>query len=407
MAAVTDPPRFAARPTIVVCAPITAIAIALTAVGVALDPARALGSYLVAWTFVTSIAIGALAILMIGYAANMKWIAAVRRVAETIAFAIVPCAILFVPLAIGAGHVWPWVHPGPELARELAPRARWLSLDFFVARSALYLALFVVPAVVLGVRSRRRDAAIPPPDWGEVQDKRFAIGEDVAPPLAFERAFSAAWLLIIALAATFAAWDWLMSLSPTWSSTAFGLYLITGAMVGGMAAMVVLSARGLANGWVPLTPNHFHAMGRLLLTFAVFWGYIAYFQAFLIRIGNLPHEVTFYLTRIADGWRAILYLLIATHLAIPIPLLVPKATKLRPRLLAAIALVLLFAHYVDLYWVVIPALGGPMPAWTDLTALVAIGGVAAIVVAWRADGAPHVAIGDPYLAPALTYESPT
>jgi hypothetical protein len=198
-----------------------------------------------------------------------------------------------------------------------------------------------------------------------------------------------------------------MSLAPNWYSTAFGLYMITGALAGGMAAMIVLAARGLAAGWVPLQKNHFHAMGRLLLAFVVLWGYIAYFQAFLIRIGNVPREIMYYVTRVADGWRAILYVLIATHLAIPLPLLIPKRTKLAPFLLAGIALLVLFAHYVDLYWVVIPAIAGPLPSWTDLTALVAVGGVTAIVVAWRAHGTPHVALGDPYLAPALPYETPT
>jgi hypothetical protein len=400
-------PRFDARPTIVRLAPITAIAVVLTVIGVALDPARALGSYLVAWSWVTTIALGGLAVLMIGYAANVKWIAVVRRLAETIAFALVPCAILFVPLAIGAGHLWPWVHPSPELAKELVPRARWLSLGFFVVRSFVYLILFAIPAVILGARSRRRDAHVPPPEAGEVQDKRFKIGETDVPPLAFERKLSAAFLLITSIAATFAAWDWLMSLAPNWYSTAFGLYMITGALAGGMAAMIVLAARGLAAGWVPLQKNHFHAMGRLLLAFVVLWGYIAYFQAFLIRIGNVPREIMYYVTRVADGWRAILYVLIATHLAIPLPLLIPKRTKLAPFLLAGIALLVLFAHYVDLYWVVIPAIAGPLPSWTDLTALVAVGGVTAIVVAWRAHGTPHVALGDPYLAPALPYETPT
>lgn len=401
------PVTFDARPTIVRLAAPTAIAIVLTAIGVAMDPSRALASYLVAWTFVTTIALGALAIQMIGYAANVKWIAAVRRVGDTVAFAMVPCAILFVPLALGAGHLWPWVHPSADLAHALGGRAAWLSLPFFLARSAVYLILFVVPTVILGVRSRRRDAVIPPPDAGELQDKRFLTGLDVTPPLAFERKLSAAFLLITAVAATFGAWDWLMSLAPTWYSTAFGLYLITGALVGGMAAMIILSARGLAKGWVPLTRNHFHAMGRLLLAFMVLWAYIAYFQAFLYRIGNVPREVMYYVVRIADGWKVILWLLIATHIAIPLPLLIPKRSKLAPMFLSAIALLLLFAHYVDLYWIVIPAVAGPTPAWTDLTALVAIGGVAAIVVAWRAHGAPHVAIGDPYLAPALTYETPT
>jgi hypothetical protein len=392
MAAVMD--RFDGRRALRASAAIAVLGIAAMVLGVLVDARRAMCAYLVAWAWVTTIAIGALGFLLIGYACNARWVAIVRRLVETVALALVPCAVLFVPLALTADRVWPWVHPDAALAAELAPRAAWLSWPGFVLRSAAYLIIGVIAIVVLARRSRARDDDTPRP----------VVDED-EPPLGFERAFASAMLPAVGLAASFAGFDWLMSLEPTWWSSAFGLYVVAGAMTAGLAAVIVIGARErLAMG---LTPNHFHALGRMLLAFTLFWGYLAYFQAFLIRIANLPAEVTFFVRRLAGGWRWVTYALIAAHLAIPLPLLIPKLTKVRPRLLAAIAALLLVAHYVDLWWIVIPTVDDPIPSWIDLAALAAVGGTVTAVIAWRAHGVPRVAAGDPYLPASLHYASPT
>jgi hypothetical protein len=374
-------------------------------IGFVVEPRRAFAAYLVAWSFAATIAMGALAFLLLGYATNARWVAVVRRLTETVASALWPVAILFVPLAIGAPYAWPWVHPSPALAAELAPRAAWLSWPFFVVRSAIYLAVFLVAFEVLRAASRARDGVAPrelpparPPEYGP------------DPPRALdrERGFASAMIVPCGLALTFAGFDWLMSLEPLWWSSAFGLYVTNGALVGGMATIVVLAARGQAAGWVPLTRNHFHAMGRLLLAFVMVWGYVAFFQAMLIQIADLPDEVPFYLARTGGGWASWTWLLVAIHLAVPLVLLVPRALKKQPRALAAIAALLLAAHYLDLWWLVIPPTGaGPAPSWTDLAAVATVGGATVIGVALRARGVKHVADGDPYLRDALEYRSTT
>ena len=372
---------FDGRRVLRVSVPVAAIGAIATIVAIALDPPRALASYLVAWSFVTTIAIGALGFLLIGYAVSARWVAVLRRLSEVIAIALWPCAILFVPLVLGAGWVWPWVDEA---------RGPWLSLPAFVGRSAVYLGAMIVAATVLAARSRRRDHA--------------QTDED---DLAFDRAFACAMLPVVGLAATFGGFDWLMSLEPAWASSAFGLVVIAGALVGGLALVIAMAARAGARGDLPVRRPHFHALGRLLLAFTMVWGYVAYFQAFLIRIANLPDEVTFYVARLAGGWRAVTAILVAAHLAIPLPLLVPRTLKERPRTLAAIAILLLVAHWIDLWWMVMPNVGGACPGWIDLATLAAITGAVVSAVAWRSDGVAWVATGDPYLPESLDYLSPT
>jgi hypothetical protein len=405
VAAVSETPRASGRRIVRVATPVAIGGAVLMLIGFLVEPRRAFAAYLVAWSFAATVATGALAFLLMGYAANARWVAVVRRLTETVASALWPVAILFLPLAIGASHVWPWVDPSPELAKELAPRAAWLSLPFFLVRTAIYLTVFLVTFEVLRGASRRRDGVappiLPPPRPPE-------YGPDPPRALDRERGFASAMVIPCGLALTFAGFDWLMSLEPSWSSTAFGLYVICGALVAGLAVIVMLAARGQWAGLVPLTRNHFHAMGRLLLAFVMLWGYIAFFQAMLIQIADLPDEVTFYVARLDGGWRAWTWVLIIAHLAVPLVLLVPRALKKQPRALAAIAALLLAAHYLDLWWLVVPPTGaGPWPSWTDVAAVAVVGGVTTIGVALRARGVPHVADGDPYLRDALHYRSTT
>jgi hypothetical protein len=405
VAAVNHTPRAEARRILRVAARVTAVGGSLMLLGFVLEPRRALAAYLVAWSAGATIAMGAIAFLVLGYATNARWVAVVRRVAETVGSALWPIAILFLPLVLGADLTWPWVAPTPELAAELAPRATWLGLPFFVLRTAIYLGVFLVAFEVLRAWSRRRDG-VAPPELPPARPPEY--GPEPPRALDRERAFASAMLAPCGLALTFAAFDWLMSLQPTWWSSAFGLYVTCGALGGGLATIILLAARGQEAGLLPLTRHHFHAMGRLLLAFVMLWGYIAFFQAMLIQIADLPDEVPFYLARIDGGWATWTVVLVACHLAIPLVLLVPRATKRSPHALAAIAALLLAAHYLDLWWLVIPPTGaGPYPSWTDAAAIATVGGGVVIGVALRARGVPHVADGDPYLRDALHYRSTT
>jgi hypothetical protein len=359
-------------------------AIAL-AIGIAIEPRRALAAYLAAWTAATTAAVGGLAVLAIGYAANARWPAAIRRLAEAVAAALVPLALLFVPLVLLAADTWPWVRA------PLHPA--WQAVPAFAARSALYLAIFAVPAELLRRWSHRRDAAPEP---------QVPLGVDA---LGRERRFASAMLPPIGLALTFGAFDWVMSVQPEWTSSVFGLYLTTGALGGGLSVIAVLTARGVRTRAIPLTPNHFHAIGRLLLAFVVLWAYIAFFQAFLIQIANRPDEVTFYISRMRGGWRTVTALLVALHFALPFPLLVPRRLKMRPRYVASIATVVLIAHYLDHWWLIVPPVAGPLPSWTDLAAACAVLGLATCAATWRTRGIPLLPAGDPYLATGLDYAS--
>jgi hypothetical protein len=165
----------------------------------------------------------------------------------------------------------------------------------------------------------------------------------------------------------------------------------------------------LERGAGVVTPHHFHALGRLLFAFVVFWAYAAYFQVHLIRMADLPEEVTFYLDRFEGAWWVFVWLLILGHFALPFLVLLRRSVKFRPRAMAAAGWWILVMHLVDVYWIVIPSQvqGQMVFHWLDLAALAAVLGTALAVAAWRQSGVRVIAERDPLLPEGALYRSKT
>lgn len=383
------------------------VGLGLWALGLFLDPQQAMYSYLAAFAFVLSVVLGVLIFSMLCRAMDATWELVVRRIEEAVIAALPALAVLFVPVVLGAGHIYPWAGPwagptgaeDPHLAHLLHHKEPYLDLPFFIGRAVVYFAVWILVGELL-----RR--------WSLATERRGAgsgAGPDADALQARGRALSAAMLPVVGLAVTFAAFDWLMSLQPSWFSSIYGLYFGAGCFFGGAALLTLLAHRARrARLSDELRPPHFHALGRVLLAFVVFWAYIAFFQAMLIRMADNPEEVTFYIRRISGSWAWLTGLLVLGHFALPFFLLLPKAIKLRSGVLAGLSVWLLLMHYVDMYWLVLPALqpDGAAPHWLDLVTLLGVGGMTVALAAWRQHGRSLLPEGHPRLERAVMYRSP-
>lgn len=381
--------------SLVAGAVVTALFGLLTALGWAIDPAQAAHSWLAAWMFVLSVAVGSLFLVMIGHAANATWFVAVRRPAE-VAMATLPVLALgVIPLLLSLSWLYPWagdVSALPRHAEQLIEKKRaWLSQGFFAVRSLGYVAVLGCVAELLFAWSRRQDR-----EQGERLRRRLVAG-------------SSAGLVLVALVLSFGAFDWLMSLDPLWASNVFGVYVFAGGLASALALLGLAVARGRARGVLPaqVGPDHLHALGRLLLAFVIFWAYIAFCQFLLIWIADLPEEVRFYLDRWGGGWGGVGLALVGAHFVVPFFALLSRDLKRRRGALTLLCAWVLLAHYVDVYWLVLPALHPQRlaPHWLDASALLAACGVFVLAAAWRARGLPEHPLGDPLLAESLSYES--
>ncbi|MBS2026309.1 MAG: hypothetical protein JST54_00270 [Deltaproteobacteria bacterium] len=334
--------------------------ILLTGLGVWLDPGRALVSYCFAFAVWFSFGAGALLALLAFHATGTQWISPLRRIVELLALSSILTVIAVLPLLIFMRRLYPWSVPGffdSEPEKVLTFRAFYLQPWFFLLRSAVYMVLLAVGPWLLFRRSlANREGRV--------------LGSALMPATFF--------------AATFACYDWLMSLTPAWWSEIYGLYVLTGGFVAAFATLVVLSIgahqRKLVAD-VEVRP-HFFNLGKLLFGFVCFWGYIAYDQYLLIWIADKPHESSFYLIRSQHGWRAVFIALLLARFLVPFFALLSRPAKLHLGFLRAVCFELIAAHVFDMYWLVIPVSGERVPRWTDAAALVGVSGFYLAFLFW-------------------------
>jgi hypothetical protein len=349
-------------------------------------------SWLVSFLFFLSLALGGLFFVLIQYAVQGGWGIVLRRIGETV-FATLPVlAVLFLPLLFGLRDLYPWAVPGAaEHDALLQWKAPYLNVAFFLARAALYFAVWCGIALLYYRVSRRQDTTGDPA--ATVRLRRLA-----GPAI-----------IVLAVTQTFASIDWIMSLTPHWYSTMFGVYFFAGAFVGFIALLSITAAAMRGAGLLDtiISAEHLHDVGKLLFAFTAFWAYIAFSQFFLVWYANLPEETIWYKARLEGSWRAMSILLMAGHFAAPFFFLMGRAVKRRGWTLAVGGAWLLTMHFVDLYWLVMPALHpeGVRISALDAAAFLAVGGCFVAAAGWLMRRQALVPLRDPRLAESLAFEN--
>jgi hypothetical protein len=95
------------------------------------------------------------------------------------------------------------------------------------------------------------------------------------------------------------------------------------------------------------------------------------------------------------------------HFVVPFFYLLLRRTKRNRALLAAACVWLLAAHWLDLYWLVMPAVHpeGVAPSLLDLLAFLGVGGLFAAALGWLLRRPAAVPVGDPRLPESLSFEN--
>jgi hypothetical protein len=371
------------------CAVVGALACAVLG---AANPKQFFFSWLVSFLFFLSLALGALFFVLIQYAAQGGWGIVLRRIGETI-FATLPVmAVLFVPLLLGLRDLYSWAVPGAaEHDALLRWKAPFLNVPFFLIRAALYFAAWCFIALLYYRVSRGQDATGDP-----------ALSARL-------RRLAGPAIIVLALTQTFASIDWIMSLTPHWYSTIFGVYFFAGSFVGFIALLSVVAAAMRQAGLLDtiISPEHLHDIGKLLFGFTAFWAYIAFSQFFLIWYANLPEETIWYKARLEGSWQTMSLLLMAGHFGVPFFYLMGRDVKRRGSTLAVGGAWLLAMHFVDLYWQVMPTLHpeGVRLSALDVAAFAAVGGCFVAAASWLMRRQALVPLGDPRLDESLAFEN--
>lgn len=372
------------------------------AVGVGLGLARGdhldyfFHAYLTSFCYVLGMVLGSLLLVLLLHVSRAGWGVAVRRLAEVLAGNVPLMLILFLPILVpilwGKSTLYPWTDPQAMAESNFSPqKLRYLSVTFFAIRAAVYFFVWWLIARFFVNRSTEQDGSADP-----------RLTERM------ERA-SGPGILALGVTVTFAAFDWLMSLDPSWTSTIYGVYYFSGAVVGAVALWILVAMALQASGRLAgvITVEHYHDLGKLLFASVVFWGYIAFSQYLLIWYANLPEETTWYSVRQTGAWRVVSLTLLAGHLLIPFFGLLSREAKRRKAILAFWAVWLLAFHWIDVYWLVMPSMHQPTLPLGPIDVCLAVALVCLYLsgVIRMAIDRTLVPIGDPRLGESLAFEN--
>ncbi|MFI5297810.1 MAG: hypothetical protein ACHREM_06885 [Polyangiales bacterium] len=355
------------------------------------DKERFAYSYLPAFAWFVTLGLGALMFILIQHLTRASWSVAVRRQAEWLTNLLPVGLILFIPVAAFAHQLYhEWM--GPEAAKDPAvmKKVAYLNASGFYVRALIFFVLWSAIAFWYSNTSKDQDTA------GGLEHHRRM------------QKWAAPAILLTAPTLTLGGIDWLMSLDPHWYSTIFGVYIFAGAMTSSHAALALMTIslqnRGFFNR--VSTVEHQHDVGKLLFGWTVFFAYIGFSQFFLIWYANIPEETIFFIRRTHHGWENISLLILFGHFVLPFLVLMSRHAKRSKPVLAGAAVWMLFMHWVDMYWLVMPSHDTELHLqWQDLATALGPFGIACLVVAVAASKSSLYPLKDPFIPETLKNEN--
>jgi hypothetical protein len=342
-------------------------------------------SYSFAFLYWGGFSIGGLGVLLMHHTVGGKWGVTIRRLLEAQMRTLPLIAVLIIPILFGLRFLYPWANH--ELVMQtpvLQHKAPYLNTPFFIGRVVLYFAVFLF--------------------WGYRVYRMADRQDETGDPTLKERmrAFSAPGVLVFTLTATFAYIDWILSADIQFFSTVYGAMILIGDVLQAIAmsiVVLVLASRDDRFGGRVNAPV-LHDLGNMMFAFVIFWAYLSASQLIIVWPANLPQEIGWYLDRVRGFWK---YLAAATALsmfAIPFCLLLSQDRKRHPIRLMRVAIFILCARIVDMFWIVEPThrTHGFALYWTDFAAFVGIGGIWIYVYLGQLRRRPLLPLRDPRVA---------
>ena len=247
----------------------------------------------------------------------------------------------------GPGILFPWADMEAMRSHNQAEydlvigKVAYLNAEFFWIRNLIYVVFWAFAARWYLKRSLAQD------DSGEV-----------GLTLTMQK-WSGPMAIGFGLTITFAAFDWIMSLSPGWFSTMFGVYFFCGCCTTGFSMIIIATQRLQSMGRLQgiVNAEHYQDLGKLLFAFGmVFWAYIGFSQYMLIWYANIPEETGWFLARQIGGWGTISLLLLFGHFVIPFVAIISKWVKRMKWALMGAAIWMLAFAWLDLFWLVMPVI---------------------------------------------------
>ena len=300
------------------------------------------------WTLICN---AAMFFLSFNAMAQAAWMQSFRRIPEAIS-TLVPIfggITLMVLLYIIFGHkhhIYHWLDT-EAVANDpiLKGKTGFLNPTFFVIWTTLTITLWSY----FGYRMRQlsNQADIAPMDAATA--KAFNIQSMI------RSGFFLVWFGLTV--ASTIPWLWMMSIDAHWYSTMYSWYTFASTFVAGMALIALWVVYLKNKGYLELTNNeHLHDIAKYMFAFSIFWTYLWFSQYMLIWYANIPEETVYFKHRVQGPYKGIFFLNLIINFLAPLLILMKRSAKRNYTLVALMAVVIIFGHWIDFYQMVMGSL---------------------------------------------------
>src|SRR5215467_13591783 len=189
------------------------VALVLAIVGWVIRPEAFYRSYLMSYMLVIGFALGLLGLLMLHHLTSGHWGLMIRRPAEAATRTLPLLFILFFPIIFGMKfYYFRWLDPAETAKSPLSEMQKgYLTSGHFIVRFFIY---FAVLGLLVFLFNR----------WSREQDVNR---EDRALRRRLKR-LAGPGIILYVFITSFAAIDWVMSITPHWASTIYGFLYVAG-----------------------------------------------------------------------------------------------------------------------------------------------------------------------------------
>jgi hypothetical protein len=321
-------------------AALMAVGAVLSLIGAAKYPAEFGCSWLLAFMFFLSLALGALFLVLVHHLSDAGWSVATRRVCEHMASLLFPwLALLFLPVAFFGKYIYSWMTVAEPHVNNVL-NAKWpvFTLPGFYITSAIFFGSWWL----LSWRLRY---------WSLKQD------ETGAALCTHRMRFHSGWgIVVFGLTLTFSDVLWMQAVQYQWFSAIYGVYLFasdTWAALAAVYLITVLLQRQQVLDRV-LHNHQFYFLGLLFFAFTVFQAYNEFAQYFVVWNANMPVETFWYLIRENGSWWWVGMLLIFGHFLLPFFVLLPVKAKTDFKIMLPVCAWALAMNFLDLAFNILP-----------------------------------------------------
>jgi len=311
----------------------------LSVIGLIVSPAEFGISWLLAFLFYLTLALGSLFLVMVHHLTDAGWSVSIRRFSEHIASLLFPwLAILFLPVILLGSKIYHWLTL--PVSDELI-QARWpiFTCGGFIVVSALFFTVWWLLSSRLRYWSLRQDVT---GDALCTRKLRFHSGWGI---VAFATTLTGSCIF------------WMKALQYQWFSAIYGVYFFGNCAWIALATTYVIAAilqrQRILDG--VLKENYFYFIGVLFFGFTLFQAYAEFAQYFVVWNANVPEETFYYLIREHGSWFALSVLLIFGHCVLPFFVMLPVKVKTNLKVMIPVCLWAWAMNFLDLAFNTLPA----------------------------------------------------